>query len=150
MESDWFRFVVPSTLNLTSFPIRPLESLVFPLQAPSSLSQSLEISDVATKRKGEKKRSTTSWFNINTLAWVRQKNFSFHFSFECGKRSEAKKKNISKKMRGAWVVVMVWSAGERIALWILYFNEKSKLAEEKKYSLWSIITIEETHLLYKS
>lgn len=94
----------------------------FPLQV--SLSNLWKSAIVATKRKGEK--------NINTRARVRQKK-TFHFIFpSSAQRSRGEEKKIYQKLRGAWVVVMVWSAGERIALWILYFNGKIKTSRRKK------------------
>lgn len=85
------------------------------------------------------------------MQWSRK---TFHFIFP-SRSSKKKSESQEKKLREApCVVVMLcerFARGRAFCFMNFYISmEKSKQKKKKLYSLWSIISIEETHLLYKS
>lgn len=77
-----------------------------------------------------------------------QKEVEENFSFRSCIESDVKRR---QKYERSWYFRS--RAREQIAWWILYFKalwKNQNRRRKKVYSLWSIISIEETHLLYKS
>lgn len=76
---------------------------------------------------------------------------TFHFIFPSRSWKRSLFVESEQKMRESPWCLRAFARGRATCLMNFYISmEKSKQKKKKLYSLWSIISIEETHLLYKT
>lgn len=153
MGFNWYDISFTDTqVTLTSLPIRELKSLAFFFDSLFEVSLSrfwfrktYKVFYMWRRSKKSVRRLVFRWLTSIHEHWSRK---TFHFIFP----SRSQK---WKKLREApCVVVMLcerFARGRAFCFMNFYISmEKSKQKKKKLYSLWSIISIEETHLLYKT